>query len=155
MNILLVDDDAQSLQRLGQLLRGFDLRERGFATPVRCSRASQALDLVRRDADGIGLLCCNLHMPDMDGMAFLRELEINAYRGGLVLIGHDSERLLLAAERIARAYRLRVLGSLYLPLGPTRLAPQLDRMLCRAAASNDHHASDDFAEAGQWAFQLH
>lgn len=155
MNILLVDDDTQVLQRLGQLLRGFDLRERGFDEPVRCTRAASALERVRRDADAVALLCCNPHMLDMDLLAFLRELERYRYRGGLALIGNDSERLLHGAERVARAYRLRVLGSLYMPLGPQRLGRQLDGMLCRAAPALDPSRDDGFAEAGQWAFLLH
>lgn len=155
MNILLVDDDLAVLARLGQLLHGFDLRGRGFNPPRRCQRAARALEIVRRDADGVGLLCCNPHMLDMDLLAFLRELESLRYRGGLMLVGNHSERLLHGAEQIARAYRLRVLGALYMPLGPVRLGPLLDGMLCRVAAPTEHARMEEFPESGQWAFALH
>jgi CheY-like chemotaxis protein len=155
MNILLVDDELPVLKRLSQLLRSFDLQQRGFAPPIRCQRAAQALELVRDDSREIGLLCCDLQMPDMDGVAFLRELERSSYRGGLALIGNDSERLLHSAERVARAYRLRVLGSLHVPLGPERLRRQLDGMLCRAAPAAERSRIEDFSEPGRWAYLLH
>lgn len=64
-------------------------------------------------------------MPDMDGIEFIRQLAHLGYRGVLVLVSGEDERILQSAERLARAHRLRVAGTLFKPVA----SDQLHRLL--------------------------
>jgi len=65
MRILLVDDDAMALKTIGNALveRGHDV-----------TTASDGLEALRRMSEGVpDLVVCDIQMPGMDGLAFLRE----------------------------------------------------------------------------------
>lgn len=64
MNILLVDDDAMALKTIGNALveRGYDVRT-----------AADGLEALRRMSEGIpDVVVCDIQMPGMDGLTFLR-----------------------------------------------------------------------------------
>ena len=52
----------------------------------------------------------------------VRHLGEMQYRGALVLISGEDERILRTAERLARAHGLQVVGALHKPVSPEQLA---------------------------------
>ncbi|MEO8297556.1 MAG: EAL domain-containing response regulator [Burkholderiales bacterium] len=109
-SILLLDDDPFMLQLLGMLLA-----QRGHPAVTPCDNARAALACLDTAAVPPGLILCDLNMPEMDGVEFVRELVKRRYRGSLVLISGEDERVLQSAERLVRAHRLTVLGHLHKP----------------------------------------
>ncbi len=122
MKILLVDDDRFALQLLSRQLANL-----GFSSIVQCMRAREALALLEGDAAGFALVFCDLQMPEMDGVEFVRQLVQIGYRGCLALVSGEDERVLRTAERLARAHRLDVLGALHKPVAPQSLQELLSR----------------------------
>lgn len=114
---LLIDNDRFSLAFLSH-----QLGLQGFGPVEVCPRAEQALLLLeaavegRAGAEQIGLVLCNLQMPGIDGIEMVRHLARIGYAGSLILMGEDHPRVLQAAEQLARARQLRVLGCLGKPL---------------------------------------
>jgi EAL domain-containing protein (putative c-di-GMP-specific phosphodiesterase class I)/FixJ family two-component response regulator len=122
MKTLLVDDDRFALQLLSRQLANL-----GFSSIVQCMRAREALALLESNADGFGLVFCDLQMPEMDGVEFVRQLVRIGYRGCLALVSGEDERILRTAERLARAHHLDVLGALHKPVAPQSLQELLSR----------------------------
>ncbi len=129
MNVLLVDDDPFVLKLLDLQLRNFNLKRWGFTDLVPCAGAAHALALLEAGDPAIGLIFCDLQMPEMDGVEMARHLVRLQYAGALVLISGEDERTLQAAERLARAHRLNVLGALHKPVAADTLQQTLDGLL--------------------------
>lgn len=116
MKILVVDDDGFALQLLVRQLANL-----GFSNVVPCIHAREALARLESNAAHFGLVFCDLQMPEIDGVEFVRQLVRIGYRGGLALVSGEDERVLRTAERLARAHHLDVLGALHKPVDLTAL----------------------------------
>ena len=112
MKILLVDDDPFVLKLLSVQLRTFGPAH----MEVVCHTSGQAaLSLLEHDKH-IGIVFCDLQMPEMDGVEFVRHLVRLCYTGSLVLVSGENSRTRQAVEQLARAHGLHVLGTLGKPV---------------------------------------
>lgn len=121
MKILVVDDDDFTTRLLHIQLRAMGLRDSGYSTIELCSRGHEALERLSGDPSGFGLVFCDLRMPGMDGVEFVRHLAAMGFRGGLVLISGAEPRVLQMVEQLARGQGLNVLGRLAKPVQPAEL----------------------------------
>ena len=122
MKILILDDDDFTTRVLQIQLRALGLRGSGFGGGiVSCSRGEDAIALLATDHAAFGLVFCDLRMPGMDGVEFMRHLAAMGYRSGLVLISGAEARVLHAVEQLARGLGLDVLGRLAKPVTPEGL----------------------------------
>ncbi len=135
MKILLVDDEPFVLKLLSRQLANL-----GFSDVISRERATDALALLESGVSEFGLIFCDLQMPGMDGVEFLRQLARIHYTGGLVLVSGEDERILQTAEKLSKAHRLNVFGALHKPVSPEQLQqvlahhPARDSMAPHAAA---------------------
>lgn len=111
MKILLVDDEPFSLKLLS---RQFAIL--GYDKVSVCNSGQSALSLLENGIEDIDLICCDLQMPEMDGVEFVRHLGRASYSGGLILISGEDGRILQTAEMLAKAQHLHVLGVLQKPV---------------------------------------
>jgi EAL domain-containing protein (putative c-di-GMP-specific phosphodiesterase class I)/CheY-like chemotaxis protein len=126
MKILVVDDEPFALKILVRQLRNL-----GYVDVVACERAQEALAVLEAESEGVGLVFCDLQMPEMDGVEFVRHLVRLSYTGGLVLVSGEEERILQSAEKLAHAHRLDVLGALHKPVSSEHLQQVLESNLLR------------------------
>ncbi|MHB9118141.1 MAG: EAL domain-containing response regulator [Burkholderiales bacterium] len=122
MKILLVDDEPFVLKLLSRQLANL-----GFSDVVSRERATDALALLESGIGAFGLIFCDLQMPGMDGVEFVRQLVRINYAGGLVLVSGEDERILQTAEKLSKAHQLNVLGALHKPVSPEQLRQVLTR----------------------------
>lgn len=120
MKTLVIDDEPFVLKLLA-----LQLANLGFTNVTTLVGASEALILLEED-ESVGLILCDLQMPEMDGIEFVRHLMRVGYRGGLVLVSGENERILQTAEKLACAHKLNVLGTLHKPVSPEQLLKVLE-----------------------------
>lgn len=128
MNILLVDDDPFMLKLLAHQLAQF-----GLGDVTACERGHDALVVVEARRGDIELIFCDLQMPKMDGVEFVRQLVRIGFKGRLVLVSGEDARILQTAEKLAKAHKLDVLDSLQKPVSPAQLQQILGQVSNRPA----------------------
>jgi len=87
--VLVLDDDAFMLSLLGQMLARLDYKDVTTFT-----RGADAVDALKRDTEAFDLILCDLQMPEMDGVEFVRHLVDSRYTGALVLVSGEDSRIL-------------------------------------------------------------
>ena len=132
MKILLVDDDPFVLKLLSVQLRKFGPADMDLV----CHTSGQAAVSLLEQGQHIDIIFCDLQMPEMDGVEFVRHLVRLCYSGNLVLFSGENHRTRQAVEQLARAHGLHVLGALSKPMTTESL---LD-LLNRAAPALPHQA---------------
>lgn len=127
MSTLVIDDESFVRKILAHLLGRL-----GVEDVISCASGQESLAQLQARQD-IGLIFCDLQMPEMDGLEFIRHLVDLGYEGDLVLVSGEDQRILHTAGRLARAHRLNVLGEMQKPVTPTQLAAVLARRGARAS----------------------
>lgn len=119
---IVVDDDP-ILVELAQSL----LRKLGIERIHSASDGGEAMDILARHKDEIGLVLCDLQMPKMDGVAFLRELGALAFKGDVVVVSSMNDPVLALTGQLAKSHGLTVRGTLKKPLNAAKLRSLLAR----------------------------
>ena len=140
LRVLLLDDDAFMLALLAELIEELGQDEdqaqdsvRGRARYQVYAETSSRAALASLRERAPHLLICDLAMPDMDGIEFLRCAAWEQFRGSVVLLSGVDEGVLQAARRLALAQGITVLDACPKPLQREQLAG----LLARAAARRD------------------
>lgn len=126
LRVLLLDDDPFQLSLLEDMLEDLGTFEVASAT-----HANAALAMLK--ASPPDLMVCDLSMPDMDGIEFLRHVAEDGYNGTVVLLSGMESAVLKAAERLAMAQGLTILGACAKPVALVELGDlvNLARMVRR------------------------
>lgn len=118
--VLLVDDDPMMEGLLSPVLDALGMHDMAIA-----SDGIEALAVVDSEADRLGLILCDLRMPGMDGIEFLRHLSERDYRGDVIIISGSDSRLLDSVCDLGVAHQLNILGALEKPVTSKALAEAL------------------------------
>ena len=124
ISILILDDESFMHKLLGRMLANL-----GFATVTTCDNGHAALELIDSTNDSPNLILLDLNMPEMDGLEFVRRLVERHYTGSLILVSGEDERMQQAAEKLARAHKITVLGHLHKPASPEGLAALIGKWM--------------------------
>ena len=142
LKILAVDDEPFMLKLHTRLLANL-----GYTSVTACEgalRALETMDLADKPAD---LILLDLNMPDMDGIEFLRHLVKRDYRGSLILVSGEDERVLQAAEKLVQAHQITSLGHLRKPVTPEMLAAVMEKWkpvpLRDASAAKKNYSAEE------------
>ena len=115
--LLIVASDDDHAERVATLAGGH-----GFEV----ARAASAEALLRHDTDAPQIIVVDLRMSETDGVDAIRQLAARGCGATLIITGEPDQRILNAAERLARARLLKVVGALPKPLDAGSLARLLD-----------------------------
>jgi len=107
--VLVVDDDELMLD-----LAVSALATLGYRKVFAASSGAEGLRLL--DERGADVVLCDLNMPEMDGVEFLRHLSARRFEGAIVLMSGEDQRILRTAENLAKAHGLCVLGAVEKPI---------------------------------------
>lgn len=127
MRILLLDDDAFMLELLADMIA-----ELGEHSVLRETDGRRALiELRLRPPD---LVICDLSMPVMDGIDFLRLAAAQQYAGCVLLLSGADSAVLKTAGRMAQAQGLAILDACAKPIDSDTLGGLLARAGARCPA---------------------
>ena len=122
LRMMVVEDQAVQRRIAVRMLRNL-----GVEDVEEAEDGLQALMLMKGRATGPDIVLSDLRMPGMDGIEFLRELGQSRPTTSVVLTSALEPTLMGAAEAVARADGLDVLGTLEKPLTPDKLGNVLRR----------------------------
>jgi EAL domain-containing protein (putative c-di-GMP-specific phosphodiesterase class I)/FixJ family two-component response regulator len=126
---MVLDDDPLMLKVMRCLLARL-----GNLEVFTFSRGEDAVRALRCDAAQYDLILCDLQMPEMDGVEFMRHLVELRYSGALVLVSAEDSRILQAVENLASAHSLDILGTLTKPPREQALARVLAKLIPASAS---------------------
>jgi EAL domain-containing protein (putative c-di-GMP-specific phosphodiesterase class I)/ActR/RegA family two-component response regulator len=109
--VLVVDDDL-----FANKVICVQLSKLGFTNLKGITDPLKALDFLRLNIDKIALLVCDLQMPTLDGIEFVREVAHEGYTGKVILVSGEDPRLLRSAQRLVEAMGLITLGAIQKPV---------------------------------------
>lgn len=122
IRILLLDDETFMHKLLAHMLTSL-----GYNSIVACEKGQDALELVNAHDNSPNLILLDLNMPNMDGIEFVRKLVDHDYKGSLILVSGEDERVLQMAEKLVQAHHITVLGHLKKPVSLDSLASLVTR----------------------------
>jgi EAL domain-containing protein (putative c-di-GMP-specific phosphodiesterase class I)/FixJ family two-component response regulator len=120
LRLLLVDDDEFLLEFISDMLYQLG------AADVHCETNGR-LALATIETQRPDILLCDLSMPCMDGIEFLRHVAERDYGGGVILLSGMDAGVLKAAESLSRAHGLNLLGAIEKPVEPVALVSAINR----------------------------
>lgn len=121
ITVLLVDDDF-IMHRVTTTI----LNDLGIKSVLNALSGPEALEILSEHHGEIELLICDLNMPGMDGVEFMRHLARQNFKNSLILTSGEDIRILRTVEKLALEHELQVLGVIEKPVTPAKLNEKLE-----------------------------
>ena len=123
LSFLVMEDDDFQRRMVVDMVRSLG------ATEVReADNGKQALDMLQAvNTSPVDIAICDLDMPEMDGMEFLRHLGGKSRSASVVILSALDGMLLASVENMAQAYGIKLLAVIKKPL----TLAQLDALIAQ------------------------
>ena len=133
---LVVDDDDFSRHTASHILRRL-----GVGSVAEAAGGAEALQCVASLRAPLDLILCDLKMPGVDGVEFLRSLADANVRALIILVSGADSRVLRSARQMAASFGIRSLYSIEKPLTSQKLQGMLAEASADRSASNSQRGS--------------
>ena len=131
LSVLVVDDDDLQRQFLARLLARAGIGPLFWATNGR-----SALEAFREEQQPIDVVVCDLLMPEMDGIEFLKQVSDEGFSPSIVISSGADEDTQREMETVAHTHGLRVLGFIPKPVSVDALLTVLARHGSQSASAD-------------------
>ena len=111
LRAFVVEDHAFQRGGIVTLLRAIGIRHIREA-----SNGREGLEMLERELFPPDVILCDLEMPEVDGIAFLREVAERKLAHGVIIISGREPEILASVEAMVRSLGLAVLGKLGKPV---------------------------------------
>lgn len=111
LQVMVIEDHSFQRKVLVHMLQSLGIRE-----VVQAGNGKQALEMLdSRQVSALDIIFCDLEMPEMDGMEFLRHLSVRQPGMSVVIMSGMDNALITSVEKMALSYGLRLLGAVEKP----------------------------------------
>lgn len=131
LRALVLDDDPFMLDLMPEMLAQLG----PFEVRVESDGRRALLALAEQGPD---LLVCDLSMPDMDGIEFMHAAACAGFAGSVLLVSGMDSGVRMAADHLARAHGLRVIGTFKKPITLEQLKRALAPLLKGKTGKNEN-----------------
>jgi EAL domain-containing protein (putative c-di-GMP-specific phosphodiesterase class I)/DNA-binding NarL/FixJ family response regulator len=112
LSVLIVEDDDFQRNIVNAMLMSL-----GITSIHSAGNGKQALDiLLASDAKLVDVVLCDLNMPEMDGMEFLRHLGEMQRDVAVILVSGMDDKVLTSVGKMAQMYGIQLLGMIEKPI---------------------------------------
>jgi len=126
LNILVVEDDDFQRRMVISMLRSLDVTEICDA-----GDGKQALDMLHAEnAKVVDIAICDMNMPEMDGMEFLRHLGQEKAATSIIILSVLDSALLASVAKMSLAYGIKLLGVIEKPITLAQLEVLISQYEC-------------------------
>ncbi|KMT65306.1 EAL domain-containing protein [Catenovulum maritimum] len=108
----LVLDDSRAITDLMQVI----LTKASVKSISSFNMAMDALGYIESQAVQPNLIFCDLNIPGIDGVEFIRLLNQTEFKGQLIIMSSMSARVINSVEKLAKNYKLNLIGSIIKPV---------------------------------------
>lgn len=136
--ILVVEDSVVQREHLVHLLQGMAPN-----TVLQAGNGREALDLIRFGSASVDIVICDLEMPEMDGLEFMRHLADVHPLVHLIVASSKDRSVLESVETVARAHGLELTGIIRKPVSAARMRHLLSRCGCRRSGRKSETIRQD------------
>jgi len=119
---LVVDDDEFVLDVYEDLLQNL-----GYQNVEKARNGNIALGKLISTEDHYDILICDLNMPEMNGIEFLRQLDECEFGGSLIIASGESPKVRSIANEVAANRKINVLGTISKPVTQATLQRLIDQ----------------------------
>lgn len=138
LNILVVEDDDFQRQMIVKALHSLNV-----SSICEVSDGKQALQIIRMpNNEVVDIVICDLNMPEMDGLEFLRFLGQEHHNISIIIISALGKKLLASAARMSKMYGVKLLGAIEKPILPDQLKDLFSKY---EHSENKWHQTDESA----------
>jgi EAL domain-containing protein (putative c-di-GMP-specific phosphodiesterase class I)/CheY-like chemotaxis protein len=130
LRVMVVEDQPTQRQIALRMLRSM-----GLENVLEADNGQSALTRLNELKQPLDLIICDLHMPGMDGVEFIRHLGSRQLVASLILASGMEPALVGSVEAMARVQGLEVLGTLQKPLNFEQLQEMMQRYIPYANAA--------------------
>lgn len=123
LSVLVIDDDSFMLEIVTT-----SLNQIGISKTSTALNGAEGLKLLSSQFTPANCIICDLNMPEMDGVEFLRRLTEMSYQGSVILMSGEDKRVLNTVGNLANAHHLNILGCLSKPITKQQLLSLLTRI---------------------------
>jgi EAL domain-containing protein (putative c-di-GMP-specific phosphodiesterase class I) len=103
------------------------LKSQGSKKVYAANDGREALDVLLKQRAAVDVIICEVHMPGMDGMQFIRAAAEADYRGSVIIVGALERSQLSSAEATATSFGINLLGVITKPVTRASLEGVLAR----------------------------
>ncbi|QFU21603.1 EAL domain-containing response regulator [Shewanella eurypsychrophilus] len=123
INVLVIDDSLAYCRVLSEHLMQLNVNRVEY-----CTDGASAVKILTRYAQDYQVVVVDLHMPNIDGIELLMQLNDIGYRGGVIIASAMESRIIEAASQVVINSKLRLLGALTKPVTTKQLKLCIERL---------------------------
>ena len=120
IRILVIDDKPSILKLLQYMLANL-----GYDQVTLCNSGQDGLTWLESFDETQTIIILDLNMPEMDGIEFIRQLADRHYKGHVLLLSGEDERICETAHKLIKNYKIASLGHIGKPFNLELLSLKL------------------------------